>query len=147
MLYRFTTIDNDDVKVAFSRDADSRINERDRYCIDRFISSKKRFQIIRDHIQHGIRILGGMWGIKQGFLQFKIYDKLPMDAEHGTDQFFLHNEIYPYIKDNCLIFDDLFHFRDEHTEKIQAISDHVGKPYMPINLNDPFGPHGEWYAI
>jgi hypothetical protein len=147
MLHRFTAIDNDDVEVAFSRDADSRINERDKYCINKFLESNKQFQIIRDHKQHGVRILGGMWGIKHRLLHFKIYDRLPMNAEHGTDQLFLHREIYPYIKESCLVFDDLSHFDDEHTEKIQEHGDHVGKPYMPVDLNHPFGVHGEWYEI
>ena len=66
MSYRFFAIDRPEVGIAFSRDADSRINARDQYCINEFIKSSKRFQIIRDSISHGVEILGGMWGIKKG---------------------------------------------------------------------------------
>ena len=82
MVYRFLTIDEEGVEIAFSRDCDSRINKRDQYCINRFIESDKRFQIIRDNIQHNTRILGGMWGIKKGLLNVKIKDLLTMMLYH-----------------------------------------------------------------
>jgi len=46
MSMRFTAIDYPEVGVAFSRDCDSFINRRDIYCINGFLNSNKRFQII-----------------------------------------------------------------------------------------------------
>jgi hypothetical protein len=117
-LYRFFAIDDEDVDVMFSRDCDSDINERDQYSIDMFLKSDKLFQIIRDHPEHNIEMLAGMWGAKKG-IDFKIKDKflcnkhaysgLPFD-----DQTFLRNEVYPYIKNNALVFDEFNNYRFSH---------------------------------
>jgi hypothetical protein len=159
MSYRFLSIDDRDVSVAFSRDADSRINIRDQYCINEFLKSDKLFNIIRDNQQHGVRILGGTWGIKRGLIKTKIEDLLKEHTKHknmifGDDQDFLLYYLYETIKYNVLIFDEFHLFKDENPEKIKVDynelfgkRDYVGNRYMPINLNDPFGPHGEWYKI
>jgi hypothetical protein len=159
MSYRFTTIDEPDVYIAFSRDTDSRINNRDRYCINEFITSNKKFQIIRDHPEHHVRILGGAWGIKKGLLKIKIYDLLMNYAQHhnmefGDDQEFLSKYLYYKIREDALIFDDLHLYKDENVvtiktgrETLFGKPDFVGNRVMPVNLNDPFGPHGEWYSV
>lgn len=133
MSYRFFAIDRPEVGIAFSRDLDSRINLRDQYCINQFIKSPRRFQIIRDNIMHGIRILGGMWGIKKGMLSFKIQSsfntfrlKTPV-IEHGTDQDFLGEFIYPIVRFDSLVFDEYFHYSGETPMKIQASGQFVGE--------------------
>jgi hypothetical protein len=157
--WRFFSIDRPEVGISFSRDCDSRINARDQYCINEFIKSDKKFQIIRDHPQHKIEILAGMWGIKKGLLNFKIQDKLfefklKNKLEFGSDQLFLTRYIYPVVKNNSLIFDEHFKFPGETPIKIPISFEllynekqHVGIPHMPINLNNPFGEHGKWYPV
>lgn len=119
MCHRFFAIDDDDVDVMFSRDCDSEINARDQYCINHFLTSSKKFQIIRDHIFHGKKICGGMWAIKQGLLHFKIRHKFnSYDFSHKTDENFLGDCIYEYIKHDCDVFDEFFNFQDEVPQKI-----------------------------
>ena len=123
MSYRFFSIDRDEVGISFSRDCDSRINARDQYCINEFIKSDKKFQIIRDCLSHGIHILGGMWGIKKGLLDFKIQDVFNRETrlfEYGTDQTFLSKYIYPAIKNNAIIFDEYFKYPEEKPVRINA---------------------------
>ena len=127
MSHRFFAIDRPEVGVAFSRDLDSYINFRDKYCINQFIKSDKHFQIIRDNRYHGTEILGGMWGIKKGLLNFKITDKFnnfiktnKYNILHGFDQFFLRDEIYPFIKLSLLVFDEYFNYPGETPQKIIA---------------------------
>ncbi len=122
MSYRFFAIDRSEVGIAFSRDADSRINARDQYCINEFLKSNKKFQIIRDHPAHGVQILGGMWGIKKG-LQISIEHELNIFRrkavfKHGTDQDFLAEHIYPKVRDHALIFDEYFNYPGEIRHKI-----------------------------
>jgi hypothetical protein len=62
---RFLAIDDPDCDIMFSRDADSRIHDRDAACIEDFIASDKILHIIRDHPYHGTRIMAGMWGIRK----------------------------------------------------------------------------------
>jgi hypothetical protein len=159
MSYRFFSIDRPEVGISFSRDCDSRINLRDQYCINEFIKSDKKFQIIRDHPQHNTEILGGMWGIKKGVLDFKIQDKLiefkrTTDLNFGSDQLFLSKYIYPRVKQYALIFDEYFKFPGENPQRIPILFEeiygekqHIGIPHMPVNLSDPFGEHGKWYLL
>ncbi len=118
---RFFPIDDSNVDICFIRDADSRINDRDQWCIKKFIDSDKQFQIIRDHRYHGMRIMAGMWAIKRGSLKISIYDEYTkwitknehMINTYGVDQLFLRDVIYPMIKDNCLIHSNIDFFKDE----------------------------------
>jgi hypothetical protein len=127
MSYRFFTIDCSEVGISFSRDCDSRIINRDQYCINTFIKSDKKFQIIRDNESHCTRVLGGMWGIKKGLLDVSIsylFEQYIHQKHekfgYGDDQIFLANYIYPIVKHNSLIFDGRFHFyKDEQVVKIE----------------------------
>jgi hypothetical protein len=134
MCHRFFAIDDDDVDVMFSRDCDSEINERDQYCINHFMKSSKKFQIIRDNVGHCKLICGGMWGAKKGALQFKIRDKFnTYNFSHKTDENFLGDCIYQHIKNDCEVFDEFFNFTGENPQKIpidlplfQGVRDFVG---------------------
>jgi len=134
MSLRFTAIDYDEVGIAFCRDCDSYVNRRDKYCIRKFLETDKKFQIIREHLQHTSLIMGGMWAIKKGILQLKIshlilhYFTNLHNPGYGDDQDFLCKEIYPRIKDSCQVFDEFFHFPGETPEKID-----VGVPYTTYN--------------
>ena len=158
MSYRFIAIDREEVGVMFSRDCDSRINERDQFCINEFLNSDKLFQIIRDHEEHGVLILGGTFGIKKEALNFSIHKELLTTDEtkkmnnYDHDQQFLSDVIYPVVKENTLVFDNFFNFPGEKPLKIPIEykeiyggKDHVGLRHMPVDLNEPFGEHGPWY--
>ena len=125
MNYRFFAIDDAQVEVMFSRDADSRINGRDRFCINEFLNSDKQFHIIRDHYHHKQLIMGGMWGCKHGVLPFKIQERFEryrqgrnMNA-YSADQSFLAAVVYPIIKDKVLIHSDMVAFAGEHVSPIR----------------------------
>ncbi len=131
--WRFFAIDRPEVGIAFCRDADSRINVRDQYCINEFIKSDKKFQIIRDHHKHGVAILAGMWGIKTGininfyslFVKFKVEN---FKFEFGNDQDFLADYIYPRVRDHAIVFDEFFTYRGETRVKIPLPYDqHIGE--------------------
>jgi len=147
MIHRFTSIDYPEVSIAFSRDADSIINERDVYCINTFMNSNKRFQIIRDNVAHDAEILGGMWGIKRGLLRSNIKDlindfsltKHPLAGLRGYDQTFLKNVIYPIVKDDSIVFDEFFQYHGETPIRINcgvpySNINHVGSVYIPTEI-------------
>jgi len=110
--YRFTVIDIPEVELLFSRDADSRINDRDIWCINDFINSQSLVHIIRDHRNHTFPIMGGMCGFKKGFLNyFKSFEKLinilinlNITFNYLTDQIILANYIYSkFISNNIFL--------------------------------------------
>jgi hypothetical protein len=131
--HRFFAIDFPEVDIMFSRDLDSIVNLRDQYCINKFIESDKRFQIIRDNRNHSTEILAGMWGIKKGLVQTKIrdlFDKFKSENlleivgqkhfEIESDQHFLTRFIYPVVKHESLVFDEYFNYPGETPQKIIA---------------------------
>ena len=118
-LDRFMAIDDSECDVMFSRDADSRVNERDAACIDEFLLSDKLLHIIRDHKNHNLPLMAGMWGIRKAALDTPM--RVLMDtwksrhdySRYGGDQDFLRDVIYPKFCSNALIHDPNHHFSYE----------------------------------
>jgi hypothetical protein len=153
--HRFFAIDFPEVGIMFSRDLDSIVNLRDQYCINKFIESDKKFQIIRDHQNHSTQILAGMWGIKKGLLQTNIRDlfnRFKMQRTFGitkqikfeteSDQHFLAKFIYPIVMHDALVFDEYFNYPNEQPQKILVDTfyfppnnryDFVGQPIFDWN--------------
>ncbi len=113
MSYRFFSIDFPDVEVMCVRDADSRVNERDKACIEDFVHSDKKFHILRDHPNHHHPIMGGMWGLKKGLLQcslqeaFHTWKETHTATEFWNDMDFLKQFFYPHIIPFAMIHDEL----------------------------------------
>ena len=116
MSYRFFSIDDPEVAIMCVRDADSRIYERDRACIEDFVNSQKLFHIIRDHPNHHHTILGGMWGMKKQFLDRKLQEtfqewrQMNKATEFWNDMDFLRSLFYPHCLPYTMIHDELQKF-------------------------------------
>lgn len=111
MINRFYAIDESEVEIAIIRDADSRIHDRDIWCIKNFENSSYLFHTIRDHPEHRAFILGGLWGIKKGCVQVKIQDLYNQYNQLGQtinkiqhDQYFLRDVIYPLVCSKTIIY-------------------------------------------
>jgi len=118
-------------EVMMVRDSDSRINERDEWCIREFMRSPKLFHIIRDHPYHTSFIMGGLWGMKRGLLprflkmdqMIKVYASENPNIQ-GFDQHFLSNIIYPKIRGSVLIHGCVKMHPTEHIVLIPIRSQH-----------------------
>ena len=105
MYWRFWVNDDLSVKKYCIRDADSRLNWRERAAVDEWLSSDKPFHIMRDHKNHIFPIQGGLWGGTTGIItnltgmitSWNQYDR------YSCDQFFLANRLYPLIKDRAMV--------------------------------------------
>jgi len=112
MFWRFFINDEPDVERYIIRDCDSRLNYREKVCVDEWMVSGKSFHTIHDHFLHiGYPILGGMWGCKKGLIPDM--KKMVMEwikyfgcSKKGCDQEFLKNIIWDGVKDNCLRHDN-----------------------------------------
>ena len=91
------------------RDADSRASRRERAAVDEWLASGTTFHIMRDHPNHVLPIMGGMWGMKiddEGFnVRQSIADYGP-DPEFSGDQRWLESMVYPKVIDSCLVHQD-----------------------------------------
>lgn len=132
LFHRFLLVDNDLVETCIIRDTDSLVNVREQAAVNDWLNnSGKSFHIMRDHPQHCVPILGGMWGFtKRNGTPFPFYmrevmkhwlDKHPV-ATKGPDQQFLAEVVWPYA-----VTDHITH------ESVQAW------PYDP--LTRPFPKH------
>ena len=113
MMYRYLPLVF--AKAGFVRDADSRITERDRWAIQEFLKSNKKYHIIRDHAFHKSKIMGGLFGWKQ-----PLASSYPLEAEYtyGDDEAFLASSLYPRIRNDALVHTNIRGFVGEHVELI-----------------------------
>lgn len=98
MFWRFLPIDwADRFTHVIVRDADSRLNPRDRACTDAWIESGKSLHVIRDNDWHERKlIIGGAWGMKTG-TEFKMAEAInswPHSYQYGDDEDFLGQQLF-----------------------------------------------------
>ena len=113
--WRFFAASDPSVDVMLSRDTDSRIDGRDKAAVDDWLTSDKKFHIIRDHCQHGWLICAGTWGVRGDLLRdmkdlVEEYLKNDHNNNHGIDQRFLATMIYNRIAPHSLSHDEEFTF-------------------------------------
>jgi len=87
------------------RDADSRINFREKACTDAWIKSDKDLHLIRDHPAHErIAILGGAWGVKTGIISIKdLISNWHHNYHYGDDERFLAEKIWPLFNQGSFL--------------------------------------------
>jgi hypothetical protein len=111
MFWRFLPLDDEGVERFIVRDADSRINKRERAAVQEWEDSGKIFHTMRDNIQHDpVPICGGMWGATKEFRPG--YEKMlgswlqmnghrifghPRGKYFYVDQSFLGERIWPMV--------------------------------------------------
>lgn len=127
-VFRFLSIDISGVEVVFSRDTDSRINERDEWCIKKFIDSPQLIHTIRDHKGHFDSMMGGLSAIKKEFITEHLGSTLKLqvdnyltnfqDAFYTYDQQFLNSHIYSQHKNLLLLHSTKNIYDDPNYEEI-----------------------------
>lgn len=102
-------------EVGFTRDTDSRITDRDQWCIRQFLSSDRSYHVIRDHYYHKSKIMGGLFGWKNLL-------SIPIDTNreftYGDDEAFLASNVYPLIRDQLLVHTNCRAFAGECAQRI-----------------------------
>lgn len=121
--WRFMAALDTDMDVVLSRDVDARLSLREAEAHQEFLDSDYNFHIIRDHpTGHGYVISAGMFALKThaygNLMRKKILD-YAFTNEYMADQKFLAEEIYPHVKDDCLIHDEYYDLDDTPKRKIQ----------------------------
>lgn len=110
--WRFAVAADPTIERFVCRDADSRLNVREKAAVDAWIASGAAFHVMRDSIHHCKRVLGGMWGGVGGVIpdiQARI-DAWGHYGEWGDSDRFLSDQVWPLMADRCLIHDSWGHF-------------------------------------
>lgn len=104
--WRFYSMFESEDTITISRDSDSRISPREVKCINEWLTSGKKFSIIRDHERHyDWPILAGMWGMR-GMFSLDIKDIMSTYSKqhfYTSDQIFLAKEIWPLAQNDSYI--------------------------------------------
>lgn len=115
MFWRFYAASDPNIDFVVFRDTDSRLGQREAMAVNDWIASGKGYHSMRDHMQHGTPLCGGMWGVKRNKLIDiksmidKYYEAgLTKNALFGIDQDFLTHSIWPMAKDDVVEHDDFF---------------------------------------
>jgi protein O-GlcNAc transferase len=120
MFWRFKPMFEEDCEAVLSRDTDSRLNIKEKKCVDKWLHQDKDLLLLRDHKNHNQPVMGGMFGVKNNCFhsQKKLFHQTLKEKTKGKffdDQLFLR-KIHKNLKDNCLIFDSHHHFKNEKIE-------------------------------
>ena len=117
-MLRFLAADSDNICIF--RDADSRVDFRERSMVDDWLNSGRDMHIIRDHQFHAWAIMAGMWGIRNGVLKGQI---LPLfnsvvnsqiNGQYGIDQCFLRDSVFSRHSISRYVNDEFFDCPDTH---------------------------------
>ena len=135
------------------RDTDSRIHERDRWCIDHFLDSPYTAYTIRDHKWHEYKIMAGMWGCKgklsiPGSVVFDFVKSRP--DGYAVDADFLNTFVYPIIRKNMIVYSyDPKGVMNDPTEKVCVIGHPIvnGDFCGQVVLFNDKGPYNEFAHV
>ena len=110
-LWRFKALADTKVDVVLSRDADARLTRRERIAHEDFLASKLDFHIMKDHpIGHNYKISAGMFAARKGAIPeiAQLLEEQQSKDYYTQDQDWLAEQIWPRIKDSCLIHDETY---------------------------------------
>ena len=112
LFWRFLPVNDGRIRHFLVRDADSIINARERAAVADWLQSGKAFHVMRDWWTHTEVMLAGMWGGTGGVLpplQTLLEDfKTTSLANWHLDQWFLRSQVWPTVRQSCLIHDSKF---------------------------------------
>lgn len=105
LFWRFEPIFDPFITHTISRDCDSRLNAREAAAVDEWLRCGQLFHSMRDHFEHNLPIMGGMFGC-QYWPQFKdILESWTRYDAKGVDQDFLNQKVWPRMQASTLAHD------------------------------------------
>ena len=117
MTWRFIPMADPTVGIMCSRDLDSELYKREEDAVHYWMGTNKLLHTMRDHPQHGIEILGGMWCYRttKDLIRATQYLELMLknagkrssksEAKKGDDQFMLQRYLWPNVKNDVIQHD------------------------------------------
>lgn len=131
--WRYEPMFDDEVDICLVRDSDSRITKREVSFINEWLESGLPFHIMRDSSSHRSKIMGGMFGVRGGFVRhlrdpFREY--IGRNKKYGIDEEALAEIIYPNVYHSAL-----YHLSE--SSKIFPLEKNV-KYTMPPSDSEPF---------
>jgi hypothetical protein len=105
LFWRLLPVAEEGLDYVIVRDADSRLNVREKAAVDAWIASGLPFHLMRDHFNHRDFFLMGMSGFRGGSIP-DMADRIARFADHAAkhdDTNLLSGELWPFMRDRCLV--------------------------------------------
>ena len=114
-MWRFLALDNPQAHRILFRDADSVISRREAHAVEQWLTSGKRFHMMRDNSACTELMLAGQWGVVAGSLPplqqlMERFMSAPLESRHFADQYFLRQYVWPYARASLMQHDSVFGF-------------------------------------
>jgi hypothetical protein len=154
-MWRFLALDDPQAHRILFRDADSVISQREARAVEQWLSSGKRFHMMRDHSAHTELMMAGLWGVVAGSLPpldklMERFMSAPLESRHFADQYFLRRFVWPYARTSLMQHDSVFGFMDTlpfPDKERPSDGSHVGggesEPFT-VKVNLPNGSEWTW---
>ena len=115
MFWRFLPAGDPTLDAVIVRDTDSRPTLREAAAVEQWLASGKTLHLMRDHPEHQVVIMGGMWGCRGGAVPDiqALIDRWGVWARKGQDQVFLREVVYPRFEHDLLVHSELYSYGDE----------------------------------
>lgn len=161
LFWRFLPASEPDVSIFISRDIDSRVNAREKAAVDEWVNSHSLLHSMRDHVEHNVPILGGMWGCRNGLIidiNLEISNWQKKNCK-GSDQDFLQQNVWNKYKHLAMVHDKFYNglvvmegiykpgcistYDFENPDPYEIAPDYVYDPIKFFGEHDirPFPPH------
>lgn len=121
LFWRFYAAEDADIMIC--RNTHSRLSQREVNAVNEWLDSDKHFHIMRDHFEHHILILGGMWGARNLVGITDLIKDYPYKNLKDVDQLFLAELVYPQVKEFAMIHDSYSLFSDGGVFPSERIGD------------------------
>jgi hypothetical protein len=107
--WRFLVADDRGFPHWLVRDADSRLNIRERLAVDEWLRSGRAFHVIRDHPHHNMPVMGcGFGGRRRDLRMEEQIRAWPQRTNYQDDERFLEAICWPTWKEDCLVHDGCY---------------------------------------
>jgi hypothetical protein len=112
--WRLYVAADDTVARYIIRDADSRLNLREKAAVDAWVGSGKTFHLMRDSKHHKTRALAGMWGGMGGSIKNirELVERWGQYDAKGQCDRFVSEVIFPLMGDDYICHDSAGYYSD-----------------------------------
>jgi len=141
MVLRFLPASDPSVDVFLSRDCDSRITVREAEAVREWLRSEKNVHIIRDHPNHILPMMGGLWGCRRGVLadMDKMIGAYGDFRSYGCDQKFLARHVYPRIRNDAFVHSEVIRLSGESVHPLpvpRGVGEFIGRANRTVPYQD-----------
>jgi hypothetical protein len=139
LFQRFLVMNDPAVGRFLVRDCDARLSHAEAELVQQWSDSGKPFHVVRDHVLHNELMIGCTWagrtdcGIDIVDLMRRYFNRTSgPTARYGHDQYMLGSQLWPIIRDKCLVHDKYYRLPGIDTVPLPNPS-HFGAGHQDIN--------------